>query len=123
MIEPHTHLLDGNVRSCHYLLDVLAGRAGLVQLEVQRPSLRSSPGLRGYEVCHGQIVMPIYPQGTPENENADSRQDPDAFRHATQYKHVRARPWVRKLPVKSERARLLEEPSIELVGFLKMLSG
>ena len=33
-----THLVDGSARSCQHLLDVLSGRASLVNLEVVRPT-------------------------------------------------------------------------------------
>ena len=52
-VQPFTYLMDGNVHSCRYLLDVLAGRATLVNLEVQRPS---SPALSTYQNMFLRVI-------------------------------------------------------------------
>ena len=101
-IEPHIYLMDGSSRSCHYILDVLAGRAELVSLEVVRPP---SQALSLY-------VSYLYPDtskfqhGTQGNQGNDGpRNRPGHMLHgwSKMFRFSRSYPWVRWLPVRGSR--------------------
>ena len=94
-----THLVDESARSCQHLLDVLSGRASLVNLEVARPT------------SHALRVLPQVFSYTNESEG-NRASDEDACRqqarcHAQRslLLHARSRPWVRRLPVRGRRCR------------------
>ena len=95
-IGPHTHLV---ARSCQHLLDVLSGRASLVNLEVVRPT------------SHALRVLPQVYIYTDESEGSCAS-DEDACRQQASYHaqrsiflHARSRPWIRRLPVRGRRCR------------------
>ena len=103
-VQPFTYLIDGNVHSCRYLLDVLAGRATLVNLEVQRPS---SPALSTHCNMFLQVVTPNHGYHTKGNRGTDDRTCVQAQRNMPRsaFHLIRHRPWVKKLPMRLRRRR------------------
>ena len=86
--------------SCQYLLDVLAGLADLVNLEVVRPTGRA---LSMPSVFTTSVKMKANNWQDAQNDQGTKEDDQAQAYLSLQYtrnKHPRHRPWVRKLPVK-----------------------